>query len=538
MNKKKTAIALALFVFLAFVLHVYKNNQIPPCLNADEAAFGYNAYSLLKTGKDEYGRFLPLRLKSFGDFKLPLYSYLSVPFVALFGLNEFSVRLLAAIVGMAFPLAVFFLSQELFQKTGVALAAAGLASVSPWLQTISRQAHEVGLAALLITLSAIFLLRYSKTHSLKNCLLFSFFTLLSLFSYHLSRVLAVFFLGYFIIYLWQKKKSLKRSAIMASFFIVFIPLLLFIYSEIGSPATRIQNLIFFRNQGFNLKLAELNNEHNFRIVHNKLILATIDLLKEYLKYFSPEFLVVHGDQNPRFGYEGISPITAVEYLFFLAGLYFLFKKRGSARFFLLLLLGVAPFAASLAWQEYALTRAFYLIVPLLLISVYGFISFVETFNGRTKIFLITGIIITHLFFLFISWDFYFFHYPKRAMVIRGFQCGYKELVSRIQNNYDRFSQFKMTTRHGQPYIFLLFYLQYPPAKYQRQAQLSSPDEYGFGQVEGFDKFDFNFTFDTPRKGVFYVGYPEHLIGETQIDEKKLERIKIGAEEIFWTYGEL
>jgi 4-amino-4-deoxy-L-arabinose transferase-like glycosyltransferase len=73
----------------------------PPHLTPDEASLGYNAYSILKTGRDEYGEILPIIFKSFGDYKPGLYVYATVPFVALFGLTEFAVRLPSAIAGVA-----------------------------------------------------------------------------------------------------------------------------------------------------------------------------------------------------------------------------------------------------------------------------------------------------------------------------------------------------------------------------------------------------------------------------------------------------
>ena len=85
---KKTIIILTIIVLISLFLNIFKQNTSPGCFNSDEASFGYNAYSILKTGGDEYGNFMPLRLKSFGDFKMPVYSYLSVPFIAIFGLNE------------------------------------------------------------------------------------------------------------------------------------------------------------------------------------------------------------------------------------------------------------------------------------------------------------------------------------------------------------------------------------------------------------------------------------------------------------------
>ena len=89
----KHFLVLAIILLVALALRIYKIGSIPPGLTPDEASLGYNAYSILKTGKDEYGALLPFVFKSFGDFKPGLYIYLTVPAVLIFGLTEFSVRL-------------------------------------------------------------------------------------------------------------------------------------------------------------------------------------------------------------------------------------------------------------------------------------------------------------------------------------------------------------------------------------------------------------------------------------------------------------
>src|SRR3989338_7723667 len=116
---KKTFFILILVSCIALFLNLYKKDSVPPSFNADEAAVGYNAYSIAQTGKDEYGSALPLRLKSFGDYKMPLYSYLSIPFVSPLGLNETSTRALSDLVALLFPLVVFFLARKLFDNDHV-----------------------------------------------------------------------------------------------------------------------------------------------------------------------------------------------------------------------------------------------------------------------------------------------------------------------------------------------------------------------------------------------------------------------------------
>src|SRR3990167_5588830 len=84
-----------------------------PALNADEAAIGYNVYSLIQTGKDEHGNPWPIHFQSFNDYKPGLYFYLVLPFVKTLGLNEWAVRLPGAILGTATVLVLYFLVLEL-----------------------------------------------------------------------------------------------------------------------------------------------------------------------------------------------------------------------------------------------------------------------------------------------------------------------------------------------------------------------------------------------------------------------------------------
>ena len=94
-----TLVFLTIVIFASF-LRLYKLGEVPGSLDWDEASLGWNAYSLFKTGTDEYGKALPVSIRSFNDFKPPLYVYAAIPTTAIFGLNEFSVRLPSAIAGI------------------------------------------------------------------------------------------------------------------------------------------------------------------------------------------------------------------------------------------------------------------------------------------------------------------------------------------------------------------------------------------------------------------------------------------------------
>src|SRR3989344_1873232 len=106
---------LLLIILLAIVLRLWQLGINPPSLTWDETAWGYNAYSLGIDGRDEFGRFLPLDyLESFGDFKPPVYAYLDIFPVKIFGLNEFAVRFPSALFGVLTVLVTYFLTKRIF----------------------------------------------------------------------------------------------------------------------------------------------------------------------------------------------------------------------------------------------------------------------------------------------------------------------------------------------------------------------------------------------------------------------------------------
>ena len=113
----KQRILFIIILLLAFLLRFYQLGTNPPSLTWDEAAWGYNAYTLGIDRKDEFGKFLPYEfLESFGDFKPPLYAYLAIIPVKLFGLTEFATRVPSAFFGFLTVFITYFLDQNFFLK--------------------------------------------------------------------------------------------------------------------------------------------------------------------------------------------------------------------------------------------------------------------------------------------------------------------------------------------------------------------------------------------------------------------------------------
>jgi 4-amino-4-deoxy-L-arabinose transferase-like glycosyltransferase len=186
----KIKILLIVTVCISLLLSLYKLNEVPPCLNSDEIAYGYNAYSIMTTGADEHGNFLPLRLRSFEDYKLPLYTYILIPFIKVFGVNDFAVRAPNILLAALFPLLFYAILKKIFDAR-VGVVGAFLVSISPWIYLLSRQAHEGVLCAFLILLGINALLSYQQTDRLRCFVMGNSFVFLSAFAYHPGRIFLV-----------------------------------------------------------------------------------------------------------------------------------------------------------------------------------------------------------------------------------------------------------------------------------------------------------------------------------------------------------
>ena len=112
---KRILILLAFIIIVASILRLWQLGKVPSSPDWDEVALGYNSYSIMQTGRDEYGKFLPIILRSFDDYKPALYSYLTIPSILIFGLNVFAVRLPSAIFGILAVIATYFLVKELME---------------------------------------------------------------------------------------------------------------------------------------------------------------------------------------------------------------------------------------------------------------------------------------------------------------------------------------------------------------------------------------------------------------------------------------
>lgn len=134
----------ALLLCLGFVLRLAYIGALPFGLNQDEASAGYEAFALLTAGMDRCGDSWPVLFTSWGSGQNVLMSYLAIPFVALLGLTELSVRLPNAIAG-CLTLVVFWRLARRARGRSFGVCALFLLAVNPWHIMMSRWALESNL---------------------------------------------------------------------------------------------------------------------------------------------------------------------------------------------------------------------------------------------------------------------------------------------------------------------------------------------------------------------------------------------------------
>jgi len=510
MKIKKNWILFAILL-LAAVLRLWSLGSIPPHLTPDEAALGYNAYSILKTGKDEYGKLFPAVFKSFGDFKPGLYIYLTIPFVATLGLDELAVRLPSVLAGVAAVWLIYLVTNRFFNKK-TAIMAALLLAISPWHIHFSRGAWEANLSLTLTLAGVYFFLKSLKQQ--KYLILSAFLFALTYVGYQGAKLATTIPILILALVYWKQILKIDRKIIAISIIVglfICVPIFssflqgktgrlkVFSVFSYSRPAEYLQN---FLDQG-NEKVGDLT----YYLFHSKSLDFTRGILSRWSNHFSGRFLFFEGDwQNPRHSAPYNGMFIFADIVLFILGFVALVRSKAKGAVFVLLWLVLSPLPAALSRDQVHAIRALNLVIPLTMISAFGASSLLQAFKKRKSclkvLVLIFGLfyLANYAYFL----DAYFVHLPKHNS--KYWFYGYKQavkIVSPIQADYQKiiFQQ-----SYNQPYIYFLFYQRYDPAEYQVQAKLTESG-IDVGLVEEFDNISFEFFSWPPvaESGTLIVG---------------------------------
>ena len=517
----KKNIILILILFLATFLRFYKLD-VYPAFNADEAAIGYNAYSLILTGRDEHGNFWPIHFQSFNDYKPGFYFYLVLPFVKILGLSELAVRIPGASLGVLTVLFVYLLVNELFRSKKFALISALFLAISPWHLQFSRGGWEVNSATFFIVAGLFFFvkaLRQKSGTQILSLILSSIFLAASLYTYHAARVV-VPLLGLGILFFYRNEifGNVRSYVIFA---VIALLLLIPLGRDLTSPGalSRVAGVGLFADPGPRNRINEQRGEHGnlnsifTKALHNKAVNYGLAFAQNWASHFHGEFLFLSGDAIERNKVPETGQMYLFDIIFLVAGIIAVAKNLSREWKLIIYWLVIAPMASALTFQSPNALRSQNMVIPLVIISAYGFYQILEWLNSRPVLRL--KAIGLSVVCVLIAWNFaryehmYWIHMSKEYPF--SSQYGVKELVGYVEANQSKYKNIVVTDRYDQPYILFLFYMKYPPQYFQGKHTLTSRDQFGFSTVRSFDKYRF-VTFTTWDE--IKTKYPDSLIAGT------------------------
>ncbi len=500
---KKTFILLTLITILATFLRLFNLGKIPPALYTDEANQGYNAYSIMMTARDEHGILLPVSLRSFGDWKPPLPTYLMIPFIYILGLTESSVRLPSAIFGIGSVILAFFLIRRLLDeqkyKTKIGLIASLYLAISPWhiLQSRSAMLVVIGLFFLLLGIFSFLSINKNKLFIFLSTISFT----LSIYSYYGLRVVTPLILLFLLFHYRRELALYRRQLILAVIlgFILVMPLLDAFIKQSDVILGRARTVSVFYDQGINLKRWELTAQDGVnsntlitRFFHNNYYLYGRDIIQRFLSHLDGRFLFLTGDTTPPFQIPRMGILYIADLFFILIGIIVLFKQKLRSRWLIVFWIFVAILPAAFTFITPSSNRTFNSIVMYGLLAALG-MSFINQIAAK-KIYVVTIIIA-----IYIAGFGYFMHqyFIKLPLTHADWwNYGWKEVVNYVKDVEPKYNNIIVSDTFGMPYIYFLFYQKYPPDKYQKYAIRSyAADRYGFEHVEGFSKYIFQNDFD-------------------------------------------
>lgn len=543
-------------ILLALALRLAWLSEYPAGFNADEVNQGYTAFSILKTGKDEWGKFLPVAPRSYGDFRAPLYTYLTIPSVAIFGLNEFAVRLPAVLAGTLSVLGVYLLVVELFggKKTispfgrkfagkDLGLVAAVLLAISPWHVQLSRGAFEPNLPTFFLPWGW-----WAFEKGLKEkwwMVMAAVFFGIGLFSYYSARVIIPVFLLLLLIIRRQLFRGLGARGLFRRYGAALAVFIVFLGAAVGTMfsggSTRGADVAIFSPTGgwesvFGTRYeGALLGEPTVvaKLFWNKLTYVASLFTANYLSYFSPQFLFTQGAGEATYGMiPGMGVLYLPEALFILSGFYLFIRQRLDKVYpynMIVLAILMAPVPAALAkGPGLAANRAAIMMPYLQIFSALGAVVLWEklgTIVGRLSatiiVFLIVGASLVSAI------ERYVYHGPVTTAPQMSY--GWQAAADYLKNHETAYGKVIVSRSFSEPQMFVAFFMKLSPSYVQEQSRdwlryetegLKFVDQLGEYSLGKFTFRRINYLSDADKKGVLLMGREEEL----PVDKNLLKEI--------------
>ncbi len=497
-ENKKIFLLFFLIILIASLLRLYNLDSIPPHPSLDEVSTGYNAYSILKTGGDEYGNKTPVLLRAYDDYRPAHYAYLVTPFVNIFGLNVFSVRFPSAILSLATIVFSYFLAVNIFEKSKnkylFGLLVMFLLSISPWHIYISRLGHEVNLFYTTFIIGATLALSYLRNERFYILIAAAVMLGISFSSYQTGKIFIPLFITIFGALFIKEffTKKIKTFIAVVLFLLVSLPILQASFSPqalVRFEATNIYTSIEepLKISAQKVLEAKENNDLIGQIVNNRRFVYLFLPFNAYLSHFNPFWLASNGGDEP-FKVPGSGLLYVMEIPLILMGAAFLFfskKIDTRAKILLLgwLLISIIPGAITNGYPH-AMRTMQILPLPQLLIAL-GVFSLLNSRKNRMVIASILAVFYLISISIFIQGYFYLF----QRNIAWQFQYGIQDAFFYAKSVEDKYPKIFVENNKNlfQSYMFYLYFNQYDPEKYQEAGGTISG---GYAQTHQIGKYLF------------------------------------------------
>lgn len=517
----KSNIFFILIIILAFVLRFWHLGSVPISLNWDEVSWGYNAFSILQTGKDEYGKLLPLILQSYNDFKPAFYAYLTIPSLVMLGLTNFAVRAPSAMFGVISVVATYFLVKELFKRKDLALISSFLLAISPWAIQFSRFAQEGNVGVTFNILTALFFVKGIK----KPYYLFlsAIFSGLSLYTYQSEKIFAPLLIVC-LIFIYRKDliKMSKKYVLLfvCTGLLVVAPMILtIIFTPNSLNRAKVTSIVndteFSYNTPYRLEADQKNKDVIGLVIDNRRVVYARQMAGAYLSHFDPNWLFIKGDQE-RHHAPGMGLMYLWELPFLLLGLYFIlfndkFDKKSKAVLFAWFLISAIP--ASITREVPHAARTLNFLPTFQIFTAAGILATYIFLNEKLKNKFIK-LSVYFVFVLIVLFNFVYFldqyFVQQNYFNSKDWQYGWKEAVNYINSVSSDYDKVVVTnvTPLDQSYMFFLFNSKYSPGKY-----LSKNHDVNNHNFSNFEFRNIDWNNDRNLKNTLFVGRSSDFSGE-------------------------
>lgn len=524
MSKRIYYSLIVFLIFLAIFIRFYRLASLPPSLYWEEVALGYDAYSILKTAHDHHNHYLPLlAFESFGDWKPSLYFYSIIPSIVLFGLNEFAVRVPAAIAGVLIVIftakiaALIFInnSRKSFNyQQKITLLTLFITATTPWAVIFSRAAWEVNLATALLIMGLYFALKFLylnlnqelKLFKTRFLLIACLLILISMYAYHSNRLTAPLLLVIFLVQLFFQKKTysllkiwqLFKKNILILVLILFQIFLLTIPLLINLQKTEIKQRFQETSIFYDLKIIEESNHRIAaencsllaKIFYHRYLLFFREITTNFFEHFSLNFLFISGDLNPRHSIQDTALFYYSDFFLLLIAIFLLIKKKNPFKFILIAWLIIAILPASISYAHPHALRSLAAMPVFVLLISFALTEIIIFFSKNKK----GSFLIILFFFIRMIEILLFFYsainiYPKKYA--QEWQYGYQELITEVNklvNDYPD-NQIYISREAGRPAMYYWFYSETDPRLVQLEDKYVKKDQGEFLDFKNIIFFD-------------------------------------------------